>query len=432
MRRGPGCYNDPMARCRFDVAVVGSGPAGSVAALVLARGGARVALLDKSRFPRDKACGDLVGPRGVQLLYDLGLGQPEGPHQGVGDIMVVGPKGGRTLMRARAGSSYPGHAWATPRRNLDRWLHQAALDAGALPFQARVAGVAAGGVRLADDQLLEAATIIGADGANSAIASSAGMIDPNRVLWGFAVRAYVEASVELPVIAFWDPSPGRGFPGYGWIFPMPGGKANVGLGVGAGADRRHGARATRHLDAFVGHMGSLGLMALQAGISKTERLGGWLKMGMVGTTPAAGNVLLVGDAAGLVNPLQGEGIADAMASGRAAAEAVLVGPANAATTYSAHLKNRYLAYHSANASFHRAILGRPGLVSAMGRALTAPGVGRVIGNAWGMYWNDLVDGAPPGFDRRLASLASMAMRTATCRGASRRWLAQALVAQPDR
>ena len=61
---------------RFDVLVVGSGPAGSVAALVAARGGARVALADKARFPRDKACGDLVGPRGVQLLDDLGITVP--------------------------------------------------------------------------------------------------------------------------------------------------------------------------------------------------------------------------------------------------------------------------------------------------------------------------------------------------------------------
>ena len=61
---------------RFDALVIGAGPAGSVAALVLARGGARVALVDKSRFPRDKACGDLVGPRGVQLLSDLGIEVP--------------------------------------------------------------------------------------------------------------------------------------------------------------------------------------------------------------------------------------------------------------------------------------------------------------------------------------------------------------------
>ena len=72
---------------RFDVLVIGAGPAGSVAALVLARGGARVALVDKAAFPRDKACGDLVGPRGVQLLSDLAIELP--PTAMVGDRKSV-------------------------------------------------------------------------------------------------------------------------------------------------------------------------------------------------------------------------------------------------------------------------------------------------------------------------------------------------------
>jgi len=62
-----------MSERPFDAVVVGAGPAGSIAALVLARGGARVALADKASFPRDKACGDLVGPRGVQALAELGV-----------------------------------------------------------------------------------------------------------------------------------------------------------------------------------------------------------------------------------------------------------------------------------------------------------------------------------------------------------------------
>ena len=82
-----------------------------------------------------------------------------------------------------------------------------------------------------------------------------------------------------------------------------------------------------------------------AGAGPGARLGGWLKMGMVGTTPAAGRTLLVGDAAGLVNPLQGEGIAQALGSARAAAEAVIVaGPAGAAAQYRAALGRRYAHY----------------------------------------------------------------------------------------
>src|SRR5438046_9044302 len=80
-----------VARDRFDAVVVGSGPAGSIAALVLARGGARVAIVDKATFPRDKACGDLIGPRGVQILRDLNLDMPDAPR--VSDMLVVGPTG---------------------------------------------------------------------------------------------------------------------------------------------------------------------------------------------------------------------------------------------------------------------------------------------------------------------------------------------------
>ena len=107
-----------MSGKRFDVLVIGAGPAGSVTALVLARGGASVALVDKSRFPRDKACGDLVGPRGVQLLTDLGLELPTAAT--VGDMVVVGPTGRRVRLPCYPGSSYPGYAIASPRASSGR------------------------------------------------------------------------------------------------------------------------------------------------------------------------------------------------------------------------------------------------------------------------------------------------------------------------
>src|SRR5271154_953471 len=102
---------------RFDVLVVGSGPAGSFAALTLARQGARVALLDKSGFPRDKACGDLVGPRGIQLLTDAGLSLSGGLD--VGDMLVVGPTGRRVRLPSAAGLTYPDHGTTVTRVAFD-------------------------------------------------------------------------------------------------------------------------------------------------------------------------------------------------------------------------------------------------------------------------------------------------------------------------
>ena len=111
---------------RFDAVVVGAGPAGSIAALVLARSGARVALADKAAFPRDKACGDLVGPRGVQVLADLGLRVPDA-GQG-SDLLAVGPSGRRSRLPAFTGRTYPGHGIIVPRLALDHALREAAVQ----------------------------------------------------------------------------------------------------------------------------------------------------------------------------------------------------------------------------------------------------------------------------------------------------------------
>lgn len=406
----------------FDVIVVGAGPAGSVAALVLARGGARVALVDKVAFPRDKACGDLVGPRGVQLLDDLGVSVPGAIR--VGDMDVVGPHRAVRLP-CRDGLDYPDHALALPRHEFDRVLHDTAVDAGAVPFSARAAQPVAGpggigGFSLSTGETVRADVVIGADGATSHVAGTAGLVDARRVLWGFAVRRYVDTRVELPQIFLWEPTRRRAFPGYGWAFPGPDGRSNIGLGCGVLADRAAGSLATRSWTPFVEELTRRGVLeappAADGGL-----LGGWLKLGMVGTNPAAGRVLLVGDAAGLVNPLQGEGISQAMGSGRAAAEAVLAGPADAAARYRRYLSVRDRPYQSVTAPLHAVLLPRPAVVSMVARTVTAPGVGRVLAGGWSIFWNDLLDGAAPGSPRVVARVATAAAGALTAAGRTRRW-----------
>jgi menaquinone-9 beta-reductase len=410
----------------FDALVVGSGPAGSIAATVLARGGARVALVDKAKFPRDKACGDLVGPRGVELLSDLGITIPGALK--VDDMIVVGPTARRVRLPCYPGHTYPGHGFALRRVDFDAALRDAAVDAGAEAFIDRATDPLWGdggleGFALSSGTEVRADIVIGADGASSRVATAANLVDTSRVLWGFAVRGYVEEAVDLPYIVLWEHAPWRAFPGYGWLFPGPDGRGNVGLGLGTLSSRAGAATAARELPAFVRALCELGLLQ---GASPASTLGGWLKLGMVGTNPARGRVLLTGDAAGLVNPLQGEGISQAMASGRAAAKAVLTDPARATRHYRAYLANTYAPYHSMTAPAHRALLPRPRVVSAVGRALTAPALGSLLAPGWSIFWNDLLDGAQPTVPRAVAAVAAGIGRTATARGRMRDWFTATL------
>jgi geranylgeranyl reductase family protein len=380
----------------WDAVVVGAGPAGSIAALVLARAGARVALADKASFPRDKACGDLIGPRGVQVLAELGVHVPDA-GQGA-DLLAVGPAGRASRLPAFPGRTYAGHGVVVPRLAFDHALREAAVSAGAVPLRARITAVDAGAdgtvraVIASDGRRLPADVVIGADGALSPVARLTGMLDPGMALWGFAIRAYLPAEVPLPLLVLLDASPWRIYPGYGWLFPGAGGQANVGIGVGMGTSRRPAPLRDdlARFCALLARRGDLG-----PGVRPGEVTGGWLRMGGTGTPPAAANVLLAGDAAGLINPLQGEGIAPAMVSARLAAEAVLTRPANPGPLYAESLAGAFGRYLPGAAALQTLLLRRPRAASAGVRLLTAPVVRRMVAGTWSLYWNGLVDGAQP-------------------------------------
>ena len=391
-----GASGSGAGRDRFDAVVVGAGPAGSVAALVLARGGARVALADKAVFPRDKACGDLIGPRGVQVLEDLDIRVPDAGHGS--DLLAVGPSGRRSRLPAFTGRTYPGHGIVVPRVAFDNALREAALAAGAVGVRARVTEVerdSAGTARAvvaSDGRRLAADVIIGADGALSPVARLAGMLDPATALWGFAIRAYLPGEVPLPLLVLLEARPWQIYPGYGWLFPGADGQANVGIGVGMGGNR-YPVPLRDDLARFCTLLRERG--DLRQGADYGPVTGGWLRMGGTGTPPAAGNVLLVGDAAGLINPLQGEGIAPAMISARLAAEAVLADPRRAGTAYPQALEGAFGRYLPGASALQRTLLRRPRLASASMRLVTAPVVRNLVAGTWSIYWNGLVDGARP-------------------------------------
>jgi len=294
---------------RFDVLVVGAGPAGSATAIHLARGGANVLLAEKARFPRDKPCGGGLTGRAVRELPC-----PVDP--------VVEHVVDRFELRLRYGTRFERGSGRplilmTQRRRLDAYLAERAAAAGAeLRDGCRVADVTVGAEDISaavNGSRVRAGVVVGADGANGIVARSAGL--GTGIVNGVALEGNVpwdaldrdrydgRAVVELGVV------PG----GYGWVFPK-GDHANLGVG-GWGSEgprlRSHLARlAAAHDVSFDG---------------LTDLRGHRLPMRPLGVAPAAGRVLLVGDAAGLVDPLSGDGMYEAFVSARLAAEAILAG-----------------------------------------------------------------------------------------------------------
>jgi geranylgeranyl reductase family protein len=417
---------------RFDVVVVGAGPAGAIAAAVLASGGAGVALVEKAAFPRDKACGDVIGPRGLQVLDDVGIPAPIGRQ--VGQIEVFGPKGRKVQLPCGEWLTYPGHGTAVTRSKFDAMLNETAIQAGATPVHARAVEALRtegkiDGYRLSTGRELRADFVIGADGATSRVAAEAGLVYPKRVLWGFAMRSYLHCAVNLPAILFWEPEPWRALPGYGWVFPGTDG-SNVGLGLGMVADRRAAARVTQLLPRFLDHIREIGVLTGAPDSMPSRPLGGWLKMGMIGTIPAAGTVLLVGDAAGLVNPLQGEGIAQALCSGRMAAEALLRDPGQAANRYRAALAADHLPYHSITATLQAWMVDRPRAVAATARLLTIVGRSHLLSGGWSVFWNELLDGAPANSHRAVAAAMTQLGQRMTGHSSTARWFKDSFLKDP--
>jgi geranylgeranyl reductase family protein len=298
---------------RFDVAVVGAGPAGSATAMRLARAGAKVALLDRARFPRDKPCGG--GLTGRALCHAPCAVDPVVEH--VVDRFRIRLRYGRSFTRRHRQPLI----LMTQRRRLDLHLAEQAAAAGA-DFRdgARVTAVEEAGtyvdVRL-DSGVIRADVLVGADGANGVVARQTelgggivrGVALEANVAYGDidATRVDGTAVVELGVV------PG----GYGWVFPK-GDHANLGVGGWGG----EGPRLRGHLARLAAEHG------VAQGALRALR-GHRLPMRRLGARPARGRVLLVGDAAGLVDPLSGDGMYEAFVSARLATEAILAGELDA-------------------------------------------------------------------------------------------------------
>jgi len=378
---------------RADVVVVGAGPAGSTAAAYLAGAGLDVLLVEKSAFPRDKVCGDGLTPRAVRELEHLGL--PTGTDDGwarTRGLRLVG--GGRSYeIPWPELSGFPGHGLVRTRADFDEVLARHAESRGARLAEhttavgpvldegsGRVVGVTARpvderGRRAGDEAVVRAPLVLAADGVSARMALALGIERRTDRPLGVAARAYfttprsadpwMESWLEL-----WAGEPRRSplLPGYGWIFGLGDGTANVGLGVIDSPDKVDLKALLRAWLATVPPEWQLD-EEHQVGAVRSAAL----PMGFNRTPHASRGMLLLGDAGGMVNPFNGEGIEYAMHSGRLAAEvgaAALRAPDGAAReetlqAYPAALRAELGGYFTLGRTFARLISHPPVMAAAV-------------------------------------------------------------------
>jgi len=326
-----------------DVIVVGAGPGGSATAYYLAREGFDVVVLEKSRFPRDKVCGDGLTPRAVRELGLMGLATPpEGGWLRNRGIRIIGG-GHRIEFPWPETRTFPSYGLTCPRSRLDQALARHAAESGAEVVEGatvtaavrdergRVRGVT---VRTSEgpdegkggERTVLAPLVVAADGVSSRLALGLGRQRKKGRPMGVAVRTYyttprrdewLEGHLQI-----WSGEPGRSrlLPGYGWVFPVADGTVNVGLGTLSGRGRPPRIEPRALLKDWVEHSADGWALEENPG---SRVSGAAIPMAFNRQPLYADGLALVGDAGGMVNPFNGEGIAYAMQAARRLAEAAV-------------------------------------------------------------------------------------------------------------
>lgn len=344
------------------VVVVGAGPAGAAAAIMLRRGGTEVVVVDKATFPRDKCCGDGLTTGALRRLESLGLDPSTLPSWQVVDDVIVRSVSGRTV-RFPLPRNRGTYAAVVRRVELDSALVTLARAAGAQVREGRaVASVDAadgGGVRvgLDDGSVLDADYAIGADGVWSAVRKMTGATDEAGYLGEWhAFRQYRKASTDESR-DLWVMFEEDLRPGYAWSFPLADDTVNVGIGI-----LRQPGEPTRDLGRRFREVLERPHIAALLGPSVEEAPAkAWPIPARVEKTALdalSGRVLFIGDAARATDPMTGEGIGQALETGELAAQAILRGGDVAATYRRAVARalgvdNRMAGWLSRNGLSHR-------------------------------------------------------------------------------
>ncbi len=319
-----------MQKRTADVLIVGAGPGGAATALSLASTGADVLLIDRARFPRDKICGDAISGKSVDVLRKLDVLEHVKAAESIGSFGVTfsGPYGAEVhIPFGKHVTEPPGYL--SPRLTFDHVLVEAVRARGTvtiweeaqlqeLLFENR--HVQGARIRRGKDLVtVRTPLVIGADGAYSSVVRLLGMDQLHEAHYCAGLRVYYEGVTgfhpgNFVEIHFVD----EAIPGYFWIFPLPGNRANVGVGMLSSVIKKRNIRLKDVLEAMIEHP------RFRQRFADARRLGpvkGWgLPLGSRMRPLAGSGWMLVGDAGSLIDPFTGEGIGNALFSGMLAGE----------------------------------------------------------------------------------------------------------------
>lgn len=383
-----------------DLLVIGAGPAGAAAAIQAARAGVRVTVFEKGPHGRDKVCGDGLTPRAVAALQQLEI-PLDSAHRIDGLRMIAG-----TIERELAWPSsdrFPNYGAVWPRRLFDTFLIDTAIAAGAeVRFECEALPILEGdrvvGIRAGTEVFTAPFTILAA-GAQGAAAKMLGAErDPDEP-FGLAIRAYAtsprHAERHLEACLSLRDEHGTAVPGYGWMFPAGDGTVNIGVGA---LSTMQGFKKL-NLNTLLDQYAAIVRVPWSLG-DYIERPRAW-RLPMSSTRRHGPGWVAVGDAAGFVNPMNGEGIDYGLESGMLAVERYLANPQTAPDTYDRLVGERFDAFLRTGRRFSFLIghpwLLRAGLRVAVGTQTTADITLAVMGN--------LIDSETPGAAGRVMRLA---------------------------
>ncbi len=346
--------SDPQ-RTTYDLIIVGAGPAGAAAALYAARHGLKTLLLDKSTFPRDKICGDALSGKAIAILLELGLLEKtrQLPGAFINKIVFSSPNhvdawidlGRHTLHDIGTGQNIPMEGFVIRRTVFDAFLFREARDSvdaciegftvkDLLRENGAIKGVT--GEVNGEHRAYRANLVLGCDGFNSVVARRTGRYRHDGRHWVVALRCYYENvaglkdQIELHFV-------NEVLPGYFWAFPLENGCANVGIGMLQSSLKRRKVNLKEALQDVIGRPPFARRFVNARALE--EPIGWNLPIGSIRRKSYGNGFLLLGDAAGLIDPFTGEGIGNALYAARYAAQ--VAAEAKAANDFSESFLKRY-------------------------------------------------------------------------------------------